>query len=153
MKNLWPVVLLLALGACSSSTTAGLPDIQLSSLSQEKAPSLASCPTAKCLTVYLAPWCGYCRAVTPQLVKLKPFLKDGGISMRVIVGMDKLESVREYAEVFGPDTLLDPHKRMSVNGVPHFYVSNAAGAIIKEVAGAPTGVSDIGEFASVFGLP
>ncbi|MBI5622664.1 MAG: TlpA family protein disulfide reductase [Elusimicrobia bacterium] len=129
-----------------------MPDIRLQTLSQQTGPSLSSCATATCLTVYVAPWCGYCRRGTPVILALRKLLADNGVSMRVIVGMDAMEAVRAYAAEFGPDTLLDPDGAFRVSGVPHFLVSDASGAITKRVPGLPPYDEPEG-VAAYLGLP
>ncbi|MBI5881839.1 MAG: TlpA family protein disulfide reductase [Elusimicrobia bacterium] len=129
-----------------------LPDIRLQTLSLRTAPSLAACPTATCLTIYVAPWCGYCRQGTPTIIALKKLLKKNGVTTRIIVGMDAMEAVRAYAADFGPDTLLDPDSSFRVSGVPHFLVSDASGAISKRVPGLPP-YDDPESVAGYLGLP
>src|SRR5579859_1057433 len=78
---------------------AATAQIAAGSLSFEglKAPTLGTaipqpldrCLTAQCLTIYLAPWCPYCRASTPLILALREFLRMKGVATRVIVGLDK----------------------------------------------------------------
>lgn len=114
--------------------------------------SLASCPAAKCLTVEVAPWCPYCRAATPMLLKLRPYLAKQGVPMRFVVGLDKPAAVRAYAAKFGPDTALDPEGTFAANGgVPRFFVQDRTGAVIKDVPGMPQ-TDSVNELAGYFGL-
>ena len=145
------VALVLFLGACSSRSE--MPDVRLPMLSGKLGVNLASCAAAKCLTVYVAPWCGYCRQATPQILRLRDFLKERGILTRVVVGKDRREALIDNARDFGPETLIDVEDSFDVRGVPHFFVSDGSGRVLKEVAGVPTGVDDIGRFAAYFGLP
>lgn len=115
--------------------------------------SLASCPTPKCLTVYVAPWCGYCRAATPSIIALRAYLKKHGVHTDIIVGMDRPKALAAYAKVFGPDTVLDEDGALAQGGVPHFYVTDKSGSLLQEQAGVPQGIADPKEFASLFGLP
>lgn len=146
------VVLAAALTACSKAKS-GFPDTHFPTLSSQSGPSLASCPTRKCLTVYLAPWCVYCRKATPLFIKARKFLKQKGVETRVIIGMDQPQPLQEYASAFGPDTMLDLNSTMRVSGVPHFYVSNASGEILREIGGLPNGVNGAEDLAAAFGLP
>ena len=145
----------LSLGACSSEPPAKpyLPPIELAKLAGGAGGSMASCPTEKCLTVYVAPWCGYCRAGTPTMIALRAFLKTKNVATRFVVGMAPLEDVKEYAKEFGPEALLDPDNAMGVRGgVPHFFVSDATGRVLKRVPGLPQ-TGDVELLAAYFGLP
>src|SRR5262245_832707 len=116
--------------ACGGPMGQTMPDLKLPELSGKRAPSLASCSRPKCLTVYVAPWCGYGRHYTPHIIALRKFLDGKGIPSRVIVGSDSPAAVREYAKTFGEDALLDPAGEMNPGGVPHFYVSDAGGRVL-----------------------
>jgi hypothetical protein len=67
--------------------------------------------------------------------------------------MSDQEALREYAGLFGPDTLLDLDGSFKVSGVPHFIVSKPDGKVIRDVSGVPLGASSIEEFASYYDLP
>lgn len=112
---------------------------------------LPECPKARCLTVYVAPWCPACRSSTAIIRELQAHLATVDVPVRVVVGADVPEKVRAYALEFGDATLLDPDKRWSVGGVPHFFVSDAAGGVHKEQAGAYRGLSPA-EYAQALGL-
>src|SRR4051812_36904899 len=103
------LVLAAALAACSGREPADkpLPDVRLPTLGGPAGPSLAACPTAKCLTVVVAPWCGVCHAATPEIIKLRRYLDRTGVSSRVVIGQGALADLKEYAAEFGPDALLD----------------------------------------------
>lgn len=136
-------------------TFAGLRAPTLSS----SAPQPLGCSTPKCLTIYVAPWCPYCRAATPMILALRDYLKKHGVDMRVIVGLDKERPVRKYAEVFGPDTFLDTDGRIQPpGGVPNFIVSDASGRVLRSLGGAPPSdepFTDVklAQIAASYGLP
>jgi len=144
-------LLLAACGGGEASST--LPDVRLSTLGGPLGPSLASCGTEKCLTVLVAPWCGVCHSVTPDIVRLRRFLDKAGIGSRVVVGLAELETIKGMAALFGSDALLDPEGAMPARGVPLFIVTNRAGHIVKRVNGFPRGASTPEELAAFFGLP
>lgn len=151
-----PLLALVLAAACSPAgpgSSAKLPDLSLPTLAGKAAPSLAACPTAKCLTIFVAPWCGYCRAGTALFIRAKAYLKIKGVETRIVVSMDGERAVRDYALEFGPETLLDPENKAAVGGgVPHMFVSDAAGTVLKEVPGLPR-VETAAEFADFLGLP
>ncbi|MDP3544354.1 MAG: hypothetical protein Q8T11_17965 [Elusimicrobiota bacterium] len=144
----------LAAASCGASDqAAGLPDVRLPTLGGPLGPSLASCATEKCLTVLVAPWCGVCHQVTPDIVRLRRFLDKAGVSSRVVVGLDELEALKGMAALYGSDAMLDASGAMKARGVPLFIVSNRAGEVVKRVNGFPRGASSPDELAAYFGLP
>lgn len=149
------VALLLAAGlaACSSGgAPRGLPNLRLPTLGGISGPSLASCPTAKCLTVLVAPWCGICHHAAPSIVRLRRYLDGIGVASRVVVGAsDDLPAIKEFAAEFGPDALLDEAGAMRARGVPLFLVSDRRGRVLAAVDGFPN-VRGPEEFARALGL-
>ena len=116
--------------------------------------SLDSCPTAKCVTVYVTPWCPHCRNATANILTLRTYLKEQGIETRVIVGRDSEQAVLEYAESFGKGTLLDADKAFEFGGgVPHLFVSEDGGRILKDSAGFYADPMPGAELASSLDLP
>ena len=133
-------VLALALAACSgrdSSIARRLPDTRLPTLAGPIGQSLAECPTDKCLTVVVAPWCGVCHQAAPDIVRLRRFLDASGVASRVVVGLAEIGPIREFAALFGSDTLLDAGGAMSPRGVPLFLVSDRTGKVLHVVNGFP----------------
>ncbi len=154
MKALTAVVAAaLALAACGGGENAGkLPDVRLPTLAGPLGPSLATCLTDKCLTVVVAPWCGICHRVTPDIVRLRRFLDKTGTNSRVVVGLAELEPLKGMAALFGSDTMLDEGGAIGARGVPMFVVTNRAGDVLKRVNGFPSGLSSPAELAAYFGL-
>ncbi len=144
------------LTACARSGEGDrLPDVRLPTYAAQQSSSLSACGARKCLTVYVAPWCHYCRESTPMLLALRDYLGQRGVETRFVVGKDALTALRDYARVFGPGTMLDVHDALEVGGVPHFLVSDDRGFILKEISGIPAGATDLSleEVAASFGLP
>ena len=101
----------------------------------------------------VAPWCGVCHQVTPDIVRLRRFLDKSGVGSRVVVGLAELEPIKGMAALYGSDALLDPDGAVTARGVPLFIVTNRAGVIVKRVSGFPRGLSTPDELASFFELP
>jgi hypothetical protein len=142
-----------ALAACAQQTPAALPDLSLPTLAGPEV-NLRSCPTEKCVTAYVAPWCPHCRAATEGLLALRGRLKSKGMTVRFVVGQDNPAAVKSYAAAFGPDALLDPDGRMRVaGGVPHIFVSDAHGRVERDFAGVPKDGATADELADAYGLP
>lgn len=145
---------ILTLAACGGDgPSSKLPDVRLSTLGGPLGPSLATCATEKCLTVVVAPWCGVCHRVTPDIVRLRRFLDKAGVGSRVVVGLAELEELKGMAALFGSDALLDPGGAVAARGVPLFLVTDRGGAVVKRVSGFPRGASTPEELAAFFGLP
>jgi thiol-disulfide isomerase/thioredoxin len=115
-------------------------------------PSLASCPTDKCLTVIVAPWCGVCHSVAPTLVQFRRYLDARSVSSRIVVSLSEPGPIRKFAQEFGSDTLLDDGQQMTARSVPQLLVSDRSGRIVKSVSGFPR-ISTLDELASYLNLP
>jgi len=155
MRTLALLALAAALAACSgsdSSASKQLPDVRLPTLGGPHGPSLASCPTKKCLTVVVAPWCGVCHRAAPHIVLLRRFLDQNGVASRVVVGLAEMDALREFASEFGSDALLDAGGAMTPRGVPVFLVSDKDGKVLNVVNGFPQSES-AAELAAALGLP
>jgi hypothetical protein len=154
MRNWLLAAALLATAGCGGSGPgAALPDVRLRTLGGDVGPSLATCPTAKCLTVLVAPWCGVCHAVSGDVVRLRRYLSEHGVSSRVVVGLSSLDEIKGFAATFGPDALLDPDGAFKARGVPLFVVTDRSGAVLKTVPGFPRGSGTLGDLAAYFDLP
>lgn len=161
MRTVAFVVLAAVLGACSKAgDPAAFGDVELRTLASAAPVSLKSCPKPKCLTVYVAPWCGYCRGATPMINALAKWLEPRGVHTRVVVGMDQPAAVQMYAKDFGPDTLLDPQGRARPRGgVPNFRISDGQGRIVHDQSGAPSGAEPpftdgvLAQIAALYRLP
>ncbi|UPT72407.1 MAG: hypothetical protein M0D55_10440 [Elusimicrobiota bacterium] len=99
----------------------------------------------------VAPWCGVCHQVAPDIVALRRRLDRAGVSSRVVVGLAELGPIKEFAAEFGSDALLDPDGVMRARGVPLFLVTDRAGNVLKRVGGFPRGL-DADGLAAYFGL-
>ncbi|MFH2202637.1 MAG: thioredoxin domain-containing protein [Elusimicrobiota bacterium] len=115
------------------------------------------CPGKRCLLAYLAPWCPACKNVTPMLMELKPWLEERDITFHIVVGAANAASCADFASQFGPDTLLDAGKQMTVNKYPTFMVIDAKGKVIKEpgtpgVLETPMDDAELRSLAAHFGL-
>lgn len=148
------LALALVLAGCSGvdGAPAKLPDVRLKTLGGATGESLASCPTDKCLTVLVAPWCGVCHQVTPDVVRLRRYLDEKGVTSRVVVGMASLEDIKPFAANFGPDALLDPDGAFKARGVPLFVTTERGGKVLKTIPGFPRGAATLGDLAAQFGL-
>jgi hypothetical protein len=145
-----------ALSACGrerDSTARALPDVRLKTLAGPLAPSLATCPTDKCLTVIVAPWCGICRKEAPNIVQFRRWLAAQGVSTRVVVGLSTdAPAVRAFAAAFGPDAQIDLDGTLSTRATPTFLVSDRAGRVLKVLEGFPSASRGPTDFAQLLDL-
>lgn len=150
MPRFAPVVLVLAAlaaGCRANPKTGAFSAIALATVDGSESVALKSCPTKQCLAVYVAPWCGYCRKATPLIKELRHVLRAQGMESWVIVGQDEPGAIREYAREFGKGALLDTERAINPGGVPHFYVVEQGGAVLRQVAGLPPNPADLLAFA------
>ncbi len=98
------------------------------------------CTRTRCLIVYLAPWCPYCKAAQPMIQQLREAMDGAGVPMQVVVGMDKPAALQAYAQSLGYPVLLDAggelKKRAHIKSVPTFIVTDGRGRIKKTLHGA-----------------
>lgn len=134
--------------------TPTLPELSLPASGSTEPVPLDYCRTGKCLTIYLTPWCPHCKNAGANILSLRTYLKNQGVDTRVVIGSDSEAAVLEYAETFGPGTLLDPNKTFRFSGgVPHVFVSEDGGRIVRETAGFRGEPADPAELAADLGLP
>lgn len=155
MRALLLAVVVAAAAGCSGADAPStvLPDVRLKTLGGATGDSLAACPTDKCLTVLVAPWCGVCHQVTPDVLRLRRFLDEKGVTTRVVVGLATLEEIEPFAAKFGPDALLDPDGAFRARGVPLFVTTERGGKVLKAVPGFPRGADNLTDLAAAFALP
>jgi thiol-disulfide isomerase/thioredoxin len=135
MRRAW-LVAPAALAALACARAGGFPGVPLETLGTARAELRLGCATERCLYVYVAPWCGVCRASTGMLRELAAWLRGRGVEAFTIVGMDRSSRVREYAAEFGQDTLLDPAGRAPIRGgVPQLIVTDKGGRVLERQAG------------------
>ncbi len=128
-----------------------MPQQQLTVYGQDEYGSIdgrvgGKCPEAKCLTIYVAPWCPYCTKAKPLIEKLTKELRSDGVEVAVIVGHDTPEAVEDYAKKYSFPVLLDADKsfyNQKKLGVPFFISSNNEGKIIQELTGSSNNVADM----------
>ncbi|MBI5200924.1 MAG: TlpA family protein disulfide reductase [Elusimicrobia bacterium] len=108
---------------------------------------IAKCPTKRCLLTYVAPWCGYCRAGMPMIKELRSILRTQGMESWIVVGLDQDPAVKAYAREIGADALVDTAHAIEPGGVPHFFVVDNNGSILRHIAGLPPDPNQLIKFA------
>lgn len=109
--------------------------ITLASVDGNSRDALGPCRAAKCLTIYLAPWCPACQATTPRFIAMRKFLASRGVPAYVVVGAADFADCLEYARQFGPDAMIDPERTLERPGYPDFIITDSRGSIISERPG------------------
>lgn len=123
-----------------------LPELAIASANADGTTTTAadapvSCRGSKgCLVVYVAPWCGPCRASLPGDVALADHIARKGYETVFVVGMDGAADCLEMTKSIGRPVRLDTDgewaRAAGVRGVPHFLVTTPTGKIVKRQAGA-----------------
>jgi hypothetical protein len=159
VRSILCAALAFALVSCSggdasdSHVARELPDARLTTLAGIQGPTLSSCPTSKCLTVLVAPWCSVCHQAAPLIVSLRRLLDRRGVSSRVVVGAsDDLVEIKSFAAQFGADALLDPGGVLSSRGVPLFLVTDDRGHILRVINGFPSTAQSSEDLARILEL-
>ena len=106
------------------------------------------CGGAKgCLIVYVAPWCGPCKASLPGDRALADLEKPRDRQTTFVVGMDAMPKCAEMARAIGREVLVDASgawaRKMSIRGVPTFLVTGPDGSVRKRQAGALIASPDV----------
>lgn len=128
-------LIFLTKGVKQESSLAG---IVLRTVDGKTARDMGDCSSPKCLTMYVAPWCGICRRSTGVIAALRDHLNEQGIETRVVVGRDSPGEVRAYALEFGDGTFTDASGVFPIKGgVPNFIVSDPQGGVLKVSPGVP----------------
>ena len=129
-----------------------MPQHQLSVYGQDEYGSIdgnigGKCIEAKCLTIYVAPWCPQCARAKPMILELTEVLRAEGVDVSVVVGYDQAEAVEAYAKRYPFPVLLDADKsffdKTGLRGVPFFISSNNEGKIIQSFSGFNFSVADM----------
>lgn len=125
---------------------AYLPDLAIASANADGTAAAAAdapvfCRGSKgCLVVYVAPWCGPCRASLPGDVALADHIAPMGYETVFVVGMDEPADCLDMTKSIGRPARLDSDGKWAraagVRGVPHFLVTTPTGKIVKRQAGA-----------------
>ena len=111
------------------------------------------CPKDRCLLVVVAPWCPACRSMKGTIEALRDQLEADGVPVTVLVAMDQADDLKTLAAAYAKPVALDIdgqfHKRVGVDAVPYFAVTNAKAEIIEVMRG---GMYDVAGMREELGL-
>ncbi|MCB0317863.1 MAG: redoxin family protein [Bdellovibrionales bacterium] len=98
----------------------------------------------RCLAVYLAPWCGHCRAAMPLVKEIqRKFKYNKSVGIKVVVGQDSIQNLNRYANEIGGMVLVDKdgkfYRGLGVSGVPYWAVWDQERLILETFSGRPSG--------------
>jgi hypothetical protein len=93
-----------------------------SALSRAVAPYVAQ--QGRSVTVYVAPWCAWCKKGAPQFGQLADGLRSRGYSVKIVVGQAPREQLDAFAAQIGPDAVVDPAGSNPLRGVPAYIVAD-----------------------------
>ncbi len=137
----------LVMKAPTKLAASSLPRLGADGAPAGDAPAGKCVGTKGCLIVYVAPWCGPCKASLPGDRALADFVKSRGIETTFVVGMDTMPRCAEMARAIGREVLVDESgawaRKMSIRGVPTFLVTGPDGSVRKRQAGALVASPDV----------
>lgn len=96
---------------------------------------LTSCPTDRCIGVYLVPWCSYCTQLMPVVHELPEKAWRRGMSACSVVGRGPLELLRDYATRHSLTPVFDIDGVIPVDSYPTVFLFDKSGTIQKSVSG------------------
>ncbi len=157
--RLWHLVVLLALAGIyfwsgPASTMPAEYLVYYDKTSAEKpGKRRLSCMRNHCLTIYLTPWCPYCRKSHAAILDAVKQLEERGITTTIILGMDKPDALVAYAADFPFPVYFDANnayfKKLGMKGVPHSILWLPGGKIVNNESG---GFSSADTLFHVMGL-
>jgi thiol-disulfide isomerase/thioredoxin len=95
----------------------------------------------RCVVVFVAPWCPACKlSVGVIRAMMEHYSGPGEVGVKPVVGSGRSSvSMEEMADQLGPGTFLDPAgsimRAAGEKSVPHWFVVDERGFLIKKVAG------------------
>jgi len=94
----------------------------------------------KCVIVYVAPWCPYCKMALGVIKELRAKWADSeSIDFIIVIGLDKIKNLNRMADEIGGEVYLDPDgdviKRFGGRGIPHWYVLDSDNKLLRHFGG------------------
>lgn len=128
--------LCVSLGACNQATIIQYHgEVPFSDCGESPYELLNSCPTERCVGVYLVPWCSYCTQLMPVIHDLPEKAWRRGMSACAIVGHAPMEQLRDYATRHSLSPLYDVEGVIPINSYPTMFLFDKSGTIQKTVSG------------------
>lgn len=134
-KNLSAAMLMIFLGCTSTSAITRSNVINSSRCHEDPKQVLLSCPTKRCLGIYLAPWCRYCLAAIPIVKKIPEVASTIGVQTCIIVGRSATENLQEFANGHNLNATLDTEGIIPLTGIPFFFSFDQKGNIKSSFGG------------------
>lgn len=132
------VILCAGLSGCSQATVIQYHgEVPFSDCGDSPHELLTSCPTDRCVGVYLVPWCAPCTQLMPIVHELPEKAWRRGLSACSVVGRAPMDTLRDYAtrhSLTAP--VFDEEGVVPINRFPTMFLFDKSGAILKTVSGA-----------------
>ncbi len=96
---------------------------------------LTSCPTERCVGVYLVPWCSFCTQLMPVVHELPEKAWRRGLSACAILGNAPQEQLSDYATRHSLRPLYDVDGVIPVSAYPTMFLFDKSGTMQKTVSG------------------
>lgn len=153
-RNLFVAIIVGA--ALFSLVQTGAKEVSQSTLHELNAEPGNSCRgKSRCIAVYMTPWCPTCKATVPIVQALMRTPPDSSTGVIAVVGGDTRARIDSIRSMIGESALADYENKfaeaLKVRAVPHWFVWDSNGKILRSLAvGPPNDVGSMEEQAKIF---
>ena len=118
-----------------------VPWVPLVAAASYETPADVCAGKARCVTVYVAPWCHVCHEVMGLIRGMQArFAGSTLVGVRVVVGADDRASLEAMAKEIGGASFVDldgsAWRASGTHAVPHWLVVDEDGKVLREMSGA-----------------
>ena len=93
----------------------------------------------RCVVVVLAPWCRACKVAVPIVNDMEKRFQGSKVGIKPVIAYDVEDKLLQMAKGVAGKVFLDPSgrlmKEMGDKGVPHWYVVDGSGTVVKSTSG------------------
>lgn len=126
---------LLGLGCNQPAVLMYPSEVPFSDCGEDPRQLFSSCPSERCIGVYVTPWCTYCTQMMPVIHALPEQAWRRGMATCAVIGNDSPARLREYATRHGLSATFDPESVIPIHAVPTVFMFDKQGRILKQIKG------------------